>query len=369
MEEKIYVALLHKIGISQQKLAEIFEKKDNQIHFEENYHKKYKNFYDDFSENLLLKYGFKIDKIGFLMKNYISIKIENIQKILEKRSVKLILKWDKDYPDSFYHIHNSPFILYIRWTLSNRPKLSIVGSRKMTDYGRYTIEGLVPHLWKYFDIVSWGAYGCDTHSHIISLENKIPTLSIVWTGIDEDYPVWNKKLYDRIVDNGWSIISIFPVWEPGNPYNFPIRNQLVAAISLWVVVIEAKEKSGTLITAKLALDMGKEIFAIPWEIGKSESRGCNYLIQSWQAKLTVNQTDIFDEFNIIENREQKKSIKKFADKIEEEIYNYLLAQNATTDEIARYIELDIKTISLKLSYLEITGVIKKSEGGKYIVIS
>ena len=135
-----------------------------------------------------------------------------------------------------------------------------------------------------FTIVSWWAAGCDTYAHKYALESGWKTISIIWTWIDQDYPVWNKKLYTEIVEKWWAVISQFPVWEVWNPYNFPIRNELVAALWIGLFVVEAWEKSGTIITANIALDMGKDIFALPWDIFGNNSAGCNKLIQSGAAK-------------------------------------------------------------------------------------
>ena len=175
-------------------------------------------------------------------------------------------------------------------------------------------------------------------------------------------------MYDDIVLKWWWVISIFPIWEVWNSYNFPIRNEIVAWLSVWVLVVEARKKSWTLITSNLALDLWKELFAIPWDIFKSNSDWCNYLIKSWMAKLVMTSSDLLEEFNISnKNKEKKDIIISFNDEIEEKIYNLLLLESLWINEISAKIGLDIKIVSLKLSILEITNCIKKGIWWKYEV--
>ena len=204
----------------------------------------------------------------------------------------------------------------------------------MTSYGDILIEKIVWDISKYFIIVSGWAAWCDTKSHEIALEKGNKTLSVIGTWIDIDYPVMNKKLYDRIVDFwGW-VISIFPIGEVWNPYNFPVRNEIVAWLSVWLIFIEASSKSGTLITANLALDMWNDIFAIPGDVFKSHSSWCNRLIKNWNAKLITCWEDILEEYIDISSRSHEVNRKekiKFADTIEKEIYNIFLLESLTID--------------------------------------
>jgi DNA processing protein len=243
-----------------------------------------------------------------------------------------------------------------------------VWSRKMTSYWDILIEKIVWDISRYFIIVSWWAAWCDTKSHETVLKKWNKTLSVIGTWIDVDYPVGNKKLYDTIVSSWWGVISIFPIGEVWNPYNFPIRNEIVAWLSVWLIVIEAWSKSGTLITANLALDMWKDIFAVPWDIFKSHSAWCNNLIQNGGAKLITGSEDVLEEYIDIhwkKNIESDKIKIKFADTIERDIYNILLLENIAIDELSKKIWLDIATLSFKLSIMEINQVIRKWLWWKY----
>ncbi|MFK7780373.1 MAG: DNA-processing protein DprA [Candidatus Gracilibacteria bacterium] len=357
MGEKLYLAMLHKIGLGHKKLHLAFKSNIN-----------YKEFYEKLSFNNLKLLGFNSKQIEYILENKEKYKLSNLEKKLNYRDVKIITINDKLYPDLLKQIHNVPFLFYLRGTIDNSPKLAVVGARKITSYGKNSIEKIVGNVSNYFTIVSGGAAGCDTAGHISALNAGNKTISIIGTGIDIDYPTGNRKLYYDIVKSGGGIISIFPVGEVGNPYNFPVRNEIVAGLSVGVLIIEAQKKSGTLITSNLALDLGKDLFAIPGDINKANSVGCNMLIRRGMAKLVTSSDDILVEYNIGNSGISKNDKKiKFADKIEEEIYNILILESKTIDELIYEIGLDIATINFKLSMMEINNLIKKGLGGKYEV--
>ena len=357
MNEKVYLALLHKIWLNQKKLNIIFE--DNSD---------YKKFYEKLSSDTLFTYGFSPKQIEFILENKKKYSIANIVEKLNDRNVRIITIEDDSYPDFLKEIANPPYLFYLRWDIDNSPKIAVVWTRKMTSYWENSIEKIVWGISDYFTVVSWWAAWCDTMAHKVCLNNNKRTISVIWTGIDYDYPVSNKILYDNIVNSGWWVISIFPIWEPWNPYNFPVRNEIVAWLSSWVLVVEAQKKSWTLITSYLALDLWKDLFAVPGDIFKSGSNWCNMLIKKGMAKLTTCSDDILVEYNILEWSNRNNNLKiEFSDKTEEEIYNILILENLTIDEIAKKISLDISTISFKISMMEINNLIKKAIWWKYEV--
>jgi len=348
------LAELHRIWFTQKKLHYVF--KDNQ---------NYKEFYNLLSADILKKIGFNDKQIELILKNKSSWDFSKLIKVIDTRKVSIVTIFDENYPKLLKEIFNPPFVFYLRWKIDNSPKISVVGSRKITSYWEKIIWKLVWDISNYFTIVSWWAAWCDTYSHDVTLQNNNKTISVIWTGIDIDYPVFNKSLYEKITDNEWWVISIFPIWEVGNPYNFPVRNEIVAWLSVWVLIIEAKNKSGTLITSNLALDLGKDLFAIPWDITKLSSEWCNMLIKKWMAKLVTNSNDILEEYNISKIERVEKLV--FSDDIEENIYNILLLESLSIDELILKIDLDISTISFKLSMMEINNLIKKGFWWKYEV--
>jgi len=357
MEEKIYLAVLHKIWINHKKLHYIFKNNSN-----------YKKFYENISTDILKSIGFLDKQIEFILESKKECNFEDIMKSIKDRNVSIITINDNIYPDYLKEIPNYPYLFYLRWTIDNSPKFSVVWSRKITSYWEKSIKNIVWDISKYFTIVSWWAAWCDTEAHNSCINSGWKTISVIWTGIDIDYPVYNKSVYDNIVLNWWGVISIFPFWEMWNPYNFPVRNEIVAGLSVWVIVIEAKNKSGTLITSNLALDLWKDLFAIPWDIYKPSSEWCNMLIKKWMAKLVTCSNDILEEYNINEISKWDNAQKiVFNDEIEEKIYNILLVEYLTINELVNKLNLDISTLSFKLSMMEINNLIKKSNWWKYEV--
>ena len=355
MNEKVYLVALHKIWIDHKKLFLIFEKKQN-----------YKEFYENINTSILKQFGFKEQKIENILKYKNDIKLGDLEKMIIDLDVKIITFFDEDFPDYLKNIFNIPFLFYLRWNIT-LPWIAFIGSRNITSYWKNLIELFVPEVWRYFSIISWWAYGCDSYSHEIALKNDIKTISVIWTWIDINYPVNNKKLYDEIIRLWWGVLSIFPFWEIWNPYNFPIRNEIVAWLSRWIFVVEAREKSGSLITVKLWLDLWKDIFTPPWDIFRQNSTWCNNLILASEAKMVLSPNDVLCEYNILNNLSSKKDL-KFSDEIEKNIYNVLLIESLNIDEIALKINLDISSILLKITILELWNIIRKNNYWKYEII-
>ena len=353
--EKIYLASLHYIGFTHKKLHKIFEINQN-----------YKEVFENINQDYLKKNWFSDKQAEIILERYKNTNLDFLVKKLEKRKARIITIFEEDYPESLKNIVNLPFLFYIRWKIDNSPKLAIIWARKISSYWDKVIEQLIPDLVKYFCIISGWAAGCDTKAHTEALKNNWKTIAIIWTWIDQDYPVWNEKLFWEIAEKGWATISIFPIWEVWNPYNFPVRNEVVAGLSEWILIIEAREKSGSLITAKLWLDLGKDLFAVPGDIFKWGSIWTNNLIKKWEAKLTLNSFDILEEYNISNkpNKKTKQKI-KFADILEENIYNTLILENLTIDELSKNLKQNTSTISFKLSMMEISWLISKVTWWKY----
>lgn len=354
MSNLIYLTYLHSLWITQKKLWHIFEKSEN-----------YKEFYEKLNYETLKPYCTE-KEITSILSRKDKINLENIVKIIKEKNVELITIKDEKYPELLKQISNPPYLLYVRWQIDNSPKIVIIWSRSMTSYGKKVIEKLVPGLCKYFVIVSWWAFWCDSEAHLQTLKNNWKTIAVIWTWIDLDYPIQNKKLFDDIVTKGGWIISIFPVWEVANTYNFPIRNEIVSAISSGVVVIESGEKSGTLITANLALEQWKDVFAVPWDLYKSNSIWCNNLIKNGNAKMITVTEDILEEYNIkTKFDETSKQNIVFWNNIEKIIYDKLLLESLDTDDIVLKTGLWLWDTMTNISMLEIKGIIRKSVNGKY----
>jgi len=356
MSEKIYLTYLHKIWINHKKLHKIFKDKQN-----------YKYIFENINYTFLSKLWFNKNQSENIIKNYNNLNKEYITNTIKNLNVKIISFNEREYPLDLKNISNPPFLLYIRWNISTKPKLAIVWTRKITNYWEKIIEEFIPDLSRYFTIVSWWAAWCDSKAHIETLKNNWNTISIIWTWIDKNYPVSNTKLFNKIIDNWWAIISIFPIWEIGNPYNFPIRNEIVVWLSKWILVVEAAIKSWSLITAQLALDNWKDLFAIPWEIFKNNSKWTNLLLSNQEAKITISTNDILEEYNInkINKENETNNYPKFSNKIEEKIYNELLNWNKNIEKLSKKINIDTNKLLTNISMLEITWIIKKNNNWEY----
>jgi DNA processing protein len=214
----------------------------------------------------------------------------------EKAAVKIVPFTDSSYPARLRMIPDPPSLLYLKGEIrrDDEKAVAVVGSRSTSDYGRRVARDLCRGLASLgFTVVSGMARGIDGTAHETSLNAGGRTIAVLGSGVDRVYPAEHDKLYRRISENG-AVISEFPMGTRPLAFNFPARNRLISGLSLGVVVVEATEKSGSLITAALALEQGREVFAVPGEVGASRSRGAHRLIRQG-AKLVETVDDIVEE--------------------------------------------------------------------------
>lgn len=359
MNNLLPLVFLHSIGFSQRALSRIFEQEEN-----------YEDFYNKLEHRDLQSLGFKNEKIQAILKAKEELDTAKISHLIEKLSIQIITMKDSLYPELLKQTPVCPYFLYVRGILPTHTNLiSIVGSRKSTSYSRATLSDIIPDLvHKWYGIISWGAHGVDSLAHKITLENNGYTLAVFGTGIDRCYPKENKDFFNSILTSWWALISPFPLGMGPEPYNFPIRNEIVAGISKGTLVTEAAEKSGTLITAGLALDFGRDVFAIPGEITKTTSTGTNILIRDGQAKLILSAMDILSEYEIVATGMKNKEMSpapKFDDPTEKSIYELLVLEALDISSIEDRLGEDISTIAFKLSMMEVRGIIEMGMDGNY----
>ena len=215
--------------------------------------------------------------------------------MLDKTGVNIITCQDELYPQNLLNIYDRPAFLYVLGHLEkNDINLAIVGSRNASTYGKYTTDRISRELaLRGITIVSGMARGIDSCAHRGALAAQGRTIAVLGSGLDVIYPPENKKLFAAISQNG-AVISEFPMGTQPLPYHFPARNRIISGLSYGVLVVEAGEKSGSLITAKLAMEQGREVFAIPGTIDSASSRGSNSLIKQG-AKLIENIDDILED--------------------------------------------------------------------------
>lgn len=222
---------------------------------------------------------------------------KNLDKYLEymqKNKIELINIYSKEYPSNLKQIYDPPAFLYIKGNkeILNKKSISIVGCRDCTAYGRNTAIKFAYNLSNNnINIVSGLAKGIDAYSHIGCLKGKAKTIAVVGCGLDRVYPEENRWIYNKIIASGGAIISEHIIGTKPLAQNFPRRNRIISALSEALIVIEAKEKSGTLITVDFALEQGKDIYVVPGNIDSPNSVGTNDLIKQG-AKLLTKIEDI-----------------------------------------------------------------------------
>jgi DNA processing protein len=291
---------------------------------------------------------------------------------------------DPGYPKNLQQIYDPPPLLYVRGELEqgDPPMVAMVGSRRGSFYGRTVTKKISKELSTAgVTVVSGMARGIDTSAHLGALEAGKRTVAVFGCGIDVIYPPENKKLFLDIISHG-AVISEFPLSTPPEGKNFPRRNRVISGVSLGVVIVEATADSGSLITASHALEQGREVFAVPGNVGMATSKGTNTLIKQG-AKLVEEAQDILVEIlpqhgpsvGIVKNDNllTKGSLAKgppsapaALSDVEDNIFQLLSHTPLHIDEISRLSQIEIRRVSTILLELELKGVISQL-GGKMFV--
>jgi len=288
--------------------------------------------------------------------------------------MRVIQKTDSVFPKRLHEIHASPEVLYVRGTLKTEEQcLAIVGTRKPTRYGVEATERLVRELSEIagLTIVSGLASGIDTVAHKAALKSGLRTIAVLGSGIDAPsiFPRENKNLADEIITKGGAILSEYPAGTPPLWHHFPERNRIVSGLSLGVVVIEAKERSGALITARFALEHDREVFALPGSIFSKESAGPNGLIKRG-AKAITSAEDILEELSLQHLPAARKIEQKKALEGEEKtIFEILEASPSTVAELKLKAGLSTPQILSTLAMLELKKLVKRMENEQWTKIS
>ena len=295
---------------------------------------------------------------------------------LESLGIEAICSEEESYPKFLKEIADFPPVLYIKCkeqSTENKVKdvflrkaIAVVGTRKVTSYGRQVTEMITEGLVSAgLVVVSGLARGVDEIAHQTTINSKGLTIAVLGCGLNYIYPPEHKKLAEEIVNTGGAIISEFPLDMQAVPGNFPARNRIISGLSLGVVVTEAAEDSGSLITASDAAEQGREVFAVPGPITSPLSKGTSELIKKG-AKLVSCVGDILEELGVREVREVR-DLRELRDLGEEEIriVKLLENENLQIDEIARVIKADSGIIGGILSLMEIKGIIKNFGEGIY----
>lgn len=298
------------------------------------------------------------------------------------RKLEIITIKDDRYPRQLKNIKNPPNIIYAEGNIEllNSNIISIIGSRVCSENGIKLAKKFAKELvYQDITIASGMAIGIDTAAHKGTLQEKGKTIAVLGNGLKNIFPKENIELFNNIIKQGGLVISEYPPKEKANSKHFLERNRIVSGISLGILVVEAAYRSGTSVTAKLAMEQGRKIFALPHEICDLHGVGTNRLIQNG-AKIITTTKDIIEEFpfltyktipkNKLKNSKQKSEFKrkKCTNKRYNAIYKYITKKTISLEEIYQKSNKNIVEINQVLLILELEGYIKKVEGGYQCIL-
>ena len=308
---------------------------------------------------------------GFLKQRTTSKPQQELEK-LERLRIRVLTLKDKDYPDLLKELINAPPVLYIAGTFKkeeDRFALGIVGTRKVSSYGRQVTEQFARELAEgKVTVVSGLAHGIDTIAHTATLDAGGRTLAVMASGLDTIYPTDNLGLARRIVESGQgALVTEFPLGIKPDGRNFPARNRIISGLSQGILVTEAPKQSGALITANFALEQGRDVFGVPNSIYSPGSVGVNKLIQDG-AHLVTNVQDILMALNLFLVPQHVEIQAALPDNSEERTLLALLSHDPRhVDEIIRDSGLPTTVVSSTLMMMELKGMIRQFGGMQYVL--
>lgn len=291
---------------------------------------------------------------------------------LKKGGIRLLCHFDPEYPEKLKEIPDSPYALYVKGALPDAKSrtAAIVGARRCTPYGeKYACEyaGILAEYG--VQIVSGLARGIDGIAQRGALLVKGKTFAVMGSGVDVCYPRENQGLYEDILEMGGGILSELPPHTPPLAHHFPRRNRIISGLSDFVLVMEAREKSGSLITADMALEQGKDVFALPGPVDSPLSAGCNRLIYQGAAPILSAQM-LLEETKVADGpfREKGEESKKMLETVENMVYSSVWLYPKSTSQIMEELNLTAREAVRALSSLEIQGYIKEISKNYYIKV-
>lgn len=359
MDEDGYLMWLSRIdgiGIKKQKfLLEAFGNAEN-IWYAKSYELKSKfGINDSLLEKILLSRKTSI--------------IEKYKDELYRKGISFISIKNELYPSLLKEIFDPPIGLYVKGTLPSEdiPKVSIIGSRKCSEYGVHMAYKLSKDLGKEnFAIISGMAKGIDTMAHKGAIDGKGKTIAVLGCGADICYPSENRALYENIINNG-AIVSEYPPGTKPIPGFFPVRNRIISGLSSATIVIEAGKKSGTLITVDQALEQGRDVYAVPGNVNSKLSEGTNDLIKQG-ATLISTYKDVINALGIKEEQNKENLTNYGIDLASEEklVYDCISFEPITVDNLAVKLNINLQKIQYILTMLELKEYIQRLPGQRYI---
>jgi DNA processing protein len=289
---------------------------------------------------------------------------------VKKAGIRILVWESPDYPKYLKEIPNPPPLLYMKgqMTAGDQWAVAVVGTRRLTAYGRQVTQDLVRGLVNNnITIVSGLARGIDAVAHQAAVDAGGRTIAVLGSGLDNLYPTEHRKLADRIASGQGAILTEYALGVPPEARNFPPRNRVISGLSMGVVIVEAGRKSGALITSKFALEQDREVFAVPGNINSPASVGTNKLIQQG-AKLVRTVDDVLEELNLTMVPQQAAVQQVIPETAEEAVLlEYLTHQPIHIDEIIRQVDMPSGLVGSTLALMELKGMVQQVGGMNYVL--
>ncbi len=315
--------------------------------------------------DFLSKIGIGKEKIDRVFKFKEGISFHDITSKMEEFGVSLLSIVDDEYPECLKTIPDPPPFLFVRGKIPQLHKaIGVVGTRAVTPYGQMITDRLTSDLTRNgFVIVSGLAYGVDSCAHESCLKNNGKTIAVLGSGVDLIYPSSNINLANRIIANCGAVISEYPLSSPSLSHHFPRRNRIISGLSRGILVIEGGVKSGALITARLALEQGRDVFAVPNNITKVSLSGTNHLIRRSEAKLVETVDHILEEYQM---KSAQQQMQFDFNKDETNMLTKLADGGKTMDELIVETSMEIPNLSSILTSLSLKGAVRE-DGNRWVL--
>ncbi len=321
----------------------------------------------------------KINGVGNKLSNLLSNEKQLLEKAdliiqqSEKADIQIHYFKETSYPERLLQVQDAPVVLYSKGNLDlNVAKtVGVVGTRKATKYGLNTTETIVnDSLSNNASIISGLAYGIDVKAHQAALNAGLSTIGVLACGLDYVYPAGNREVAKKMLANG-GLISEYPIGTKADPRYFPARNRIIAGLSDALIVVEAAKKGGALITGNIAHSYEKPVFAVPGQLDKSNSEGCNQLIRNFKASIYTGFRDVVEALNWdLEKAQKTMAITSKLEKLtgrEKVVVDTLLknGQQMKLDDLSWQSQIPLNQLASILLQLEFEGIVKPLPGKEY----
>jgi len=299
-----------------------------------------------------------------------SVDLNEVMAQAEKNKIRILTWEDAEYPAHLKEIDQPPPVIYLRGevTAEDSWSVAIVGTRAVTSYGRQVTEELAAVLAQNgVTVVSGLARGVDAIAHSAALKAGGRTLAVLGSGVDKIYPPEHRQMAEKIIAQG-AVISDYPPGTPPESANFPPRNRIISGLAMAVVVVEAGDTSGALITAEFAVEQGREVFAVPGPVYAPQSKGTNRLIANG-AKVLLQPAEVLEALDLTRNADRRE-IRRAAPAAATEaaLFDLLGAEPKHVDDLRAQLELPIEKISSALTMMELKGMVRQVGGMHYIAM-